>query len=921
MLRSLQRAGIDLDAEGTLDSLWLALRMQERAPPAHTGASPLESTTTSGTAPAVGADVRSSDAEQRRDSLPALMGKSARTGQSAGPPGPAAPSRAIALPRATALPESRSLINALRPLRRRVPSPGTAVIDIETTVQRAAEEDLWIPSFEPARERWLDLLLVADHGLSMVIWKETIDEFERVLRHSGAFRSVRSWWLESDAARVAVNPRGRAPSPATAERLTRLVRGQARSIVVVISDCVGPRWHDGEVPRLLAKWASELPVALTQVTPEWFWARTALGDTISCRFRSVTPAAVNRRFQLDGLPTGLDDLSLADPQLFRLPAAPLTAAAMGRIAGLIAGASREWAPGAMFDLTWQGEEVAAPAVSASERATRFRTLASREAQRLAACFAASPVRTLGVLRLLRRDLLPEAGPFIEAEVLLGGILRVQKENARWDLGASLPLEFYPDVQTLLLDNAAAADVLRALAHAARVAQSGVVPTFTSWLEDPSAGVAQLDPGQSEFAKAAAASLARLGGSFARLVKPGEITSTDATSLEAAAQTTVVDSPTAAPDEAAPSSQPAASPQATDQPERREYLISGRVQGVGFRAFVQQHLSELGLEGAVENLRDGRVHVTAAGPMAQLDQLEPWLRKGPPASKVDDLVVRRGDDVGKEIDAPPRSTSQRAASPRGGARAVIAIGVNRVDSLPSLRGAAFAAQRFARWSTENQGIPYERVWLFTDDEKRVSVDEIYRAIASCIQSNDLDQLIVYFAGHGAAYGPGQDMWLLSDALSNANAVINVSQNVQQARESGIPHVVFISDTSREIGGATLRRVTGSFIFPNASELTRVRSSVDCFFAARVGQKAYELDGEAVFTSVLLSALSGIESSALTEYDGLQVVTSRSLYRFLQKAVPERLAQFAISAQQTPHMSVESLDDTWLASFPRSEPPTA
>ena len=101
----------------------------------------------------------------------------------------------------------------------------------------------------------------------MIIWQDTIDEFERVLRNSGAFRSVRSWWLQSDSDALEMAPRGRAPRPATPEQLTRLVRGQARSVILTLSDCVGPRWHDGSIPKLIADWSTYLPVALIQVTP------------------------------------------------------------------------------------------------------------------------------------------------------------------------------------------------------------------------------------------------------------------------------------------------------------------------------------------------------------------------------------------------------------------------------------------------------------------------------------------------------------------------------------------------------------------------------------------------------------------------------------------------------------------------------
>lgn len=423
LLRSLQLAGLDIDAEAALDSVWLGLRMREKALAARGGRSdaPVDAVSPgadSSTSPGEAGTQEPTDAGLTRDSL------SARTGEYAKPVPPtaaAAPARTLTLPRAAALPDSRDLIKALRPLRRRVVSPGSGVLDIDTTVRRAAEEDLWIPSFESARERWLDVLLVADHGLSMIIWKDTIDEFERVLRNSGAFRSVRSWWLESDADQLAIAARGRGPSPATPEKLTRLVRGAARSVILVISDCVGARWHDGAVPQLVGGWSQLVPLALVQVTPEWFWARTALGDTVGSRFRSPVPAAVNRRFRWDTTSLGAAGVSPEiEKTLLRVPTATLTSGAVARVAGLIAGVSREWAAGVVFDLTWEGDKEMPPGApaTADERVARFRALASKGAQRLAAGYAASPVRTLGVLRLLRRDLLPDASPFMEAEVLL-----------------------------------------------------------------------------------------------------------------------------------------------------------------------------------------------------------------------------------------------------------------------------------------------------------------------------------------------------------------------------------------------------------------------------------------------------------------------------------------------------------------------
>jgi acylphosphatase len=63
------------------------------------------------------------------------------------------------------------------------------------------------------------------------------------------------------------------------------------------------------------------------------------------------------------------------------------------------------------------------------------------------------------------------------------------------------------------------------------------------------------------------------------------------------------------------------------------LVSGRVQGVFFRASTRDQAMSLGLNGRVRNLPDGRVAVTACGPQASLEQLQFWLWQGPPQAEV------------------------------------------------------------------------------------------------------------------------------------------------------------------------------------------------------------------------------------------------------------------------------------------------
>ena len=71
---------------------------------------------------------------------------------------------------------------------------------------------------------------------------------------------------------------------------------------------------------------------------------------------------------------------------------------------------------------------------------------------------------------------------------------------------------------------------------------------------------------------------------------------------------------------------------------KHYLISGRVQGVGYRRFVEKQAIQLQLKGWVRNLRDGRVEACASGRASQLLVFESRLREGPSLSRVDSLVI-------------------------------------------------------------------------------------------------------------------------------------------------------------------------------------------------------------------------------------------------------------------------------------------
>jgi len=71
-------------------------------------------------------------------------------------------------------------------------------------------------------------------------------------------------------------------------------------------------------------------------------------------------------------------------------------------------------------------------------------------------------------------------------------------------------------------------------------------------------------------------------------------------------------------------------------QARRYIVRGRVQGVGFRWYVEREAHILGIAGWVRNKSDGSVEVLAMGTRDQLSGLRSRLREGPRAARVDEV---------------------------------------------------------------------------------------------------------------------------------------------------------------------------------------------------------------------------------------------------------------------------------------------
>jgi acylphosphatase len=79
---------------------------------------------------------------------------------------------------------------------------------------------------------------------------------------------------------------------------------------------------------------------------------------------------------------------------------------------------------------------------------------------------------------------------------------------------------------------------------------------------------------------------------------------------------------------------------------RRFFVSGRVQGVGFRYYIQDHAAAEGVHGYVRNLPDCRVEAVIEGDEESVLRVERALRRGPAGARIDDVVVEAAAPSGR-----------------------------------------------------------------------------------------------------------------------------------------------------------------------------------------------------------------------------------------------------------------------------------
>lgn len=80
--------------------------------------------------------------------------------------------------------------------------------------------------------------------------------------------------------------------------------------------------------------------------------------------------------------------------------------------------------------------------------------------------------------------------------------------------------------------------------------------------------------------------------------------------------------------------------------RLRVVVSGRVQGVGFRYGIASRGRSLGIGGSVRNLADGTVEAFLEGPRPRVESLVDWCRRGPSGARVDGIELEEESPIGE-----------------------------------------------------------------------------------------------------------------------------------------------------------------------------------------------------------------------------------------------------------------------------------
>jgi|688.fasta_scaffold01174_49 hypothetical protein len=413
---------------------------------------------------------------------------------------------------------SLQFLRGMGPLFVRTMSRRQLVLDEPETVESIARQSI-AGGFLSAvmtgiPEAQYELVLAIDGGLSMRLWDRLVPELKRLFASGGGFRHVR------------LLPICKADGNLRPTKELQIGDPESRTLVLLLSDCSGWHWWNGSIFPLLQGWSKRLPVAVLQVLPRRMWCRTALGlgeEIVVRNYRPGQPSAsykdrpLRRRVRPNKERNGLN--KTVNDSSFLLPVLSCDSVNFHSWSAVVVGDSRRSLAGFRMPMQVSGTP---PTPDPLVQLKRFRDLASPAAVELASVYAAAPVLTLPVMRLLKKAFLSQDHtPTTMAEVLLSGLLEVKsgQKNSFPEADRTLQLNVKPAVKPSLLGAVQGETIATVINMVSKQVEqrwnrlAAPENSFKAFLTDPLVKAPPEFEGWESFGEASAELIAALGGRY------------------------------------------------------------------------------------------------------------------------------------------------------------------------------------------------------------------------------------------------------------------------------------------------------------------------------------------------------------------------------------------------------------------------
>jgi NADH:ubiquinone oxidoreductase subunit F (NADH-binding)/ferredoxin len=354
--------------------------------------------------------------------------------------GPGILGRTVRAPHGRALPRALEVARSMRPFKRPWVTGRESQLDLKETIDGYSRSLELIPVFRPAPERWFELVVVVDRSISMAVWQETVFEFTKVLRGTGAFRQLHVWDMDLEQDRLIFRgPQGQVIVP------EQMKSPDGRRLTLIVSDCSSEGWYRGLAWTVIRKWAHTVPIALVNPLPSKLWRRTGLDMPAMRVDAPATSGSLNSALRYE-TPFMFRTSASSNEAWTPLPALTMTPYSLGRWARTLMRIDRRGCDAVIvpdqelldeLEILEEGSDLQGMPRSDGEDTLPggqdivdgFLHIASPEAVRLAVLCAPYQQVGLPLLHLIREELVPEATASDEAEVVVSGLFTVSSDQS------------------------------------------------------------------------------------------------------------------------------------------------------------------------------------------------------------------------------------------------------------------------------------------------------------------------------------------------------------------------------------------------------------------------------------------------------------------------------------------------------------